>query len=72
LAVSVLLVWLATRDAPSSAEIQDYMNRAGCRPTNDFVGEDPERLYLCGDGVKYRWHDLHMGATNEKRDRRTK
>jgi hypothetical protein len=42
--------------------VQKYMNSNGCTPTNEFVGKNAERLYLCSDGLKYKYGTLWSSA----------
>ncbi len=30
-----------------------------CTPTNDFVGQYGDRLYMCPDGLKYKDHQIY-------------
>lgn len=45
------------------ARVQTYK----CQPTNEFVGKDAERLYLCRNGVKYKYWSLYVQALDELR-----
>lgn len=39
---------------PTSQDIENVKKEYHCTPTNQFVGRDATRLYLCGDGVMYK------------------
>lgn len=43
------------------------MIKYGCKPTNEFVGKDGDRLYLCRDGFKYKYEGIRQWAYEEKK-----
>lgn len=47
-------------------KVQATMQKYGCKPTNEFVGKDAQRLYTCADGLKYTYGSLHQLAFKEK------
>ena len=51
----------------SEKEITDRVNTYQCQPTNEFVGKEAERLYLCPSGIKHKYWSLYLNALEELR-----
>lgn len=60
------LLFFLERSRPSDAEIEATRVKLGCVATNEFVGKDGDRLYLCNDGLKYKWASILKAAYEEK------
>lgn len=65
---AVLALSLTACSKFTDEDVQVYLSRNGCNPTNEFVGKDADRLYLCADGIKYKYDTLRYGALMEKRN----
>ncbi len=47
------LLVLSACSQPTDEDFNKTLVRYGCTATNEFVGKNAERLYLCSDGLKY-------------------
>jgi hypothetical protein len=67
--ITVGMIYQGYRYGITEADVEAAKARYGCVPTNEFVGKDPERLYLCANGLKYpdrvfrSWAYEHNKAT---------
>lgn len=62
-------LYVGISNSPSNSEIEAVRIKYGCTPTNDFVGKDAERLYLCSNGYKYVYHTFYSWAYEEKKNK---
>jgi hypothetical protein len=53
------------KDGPARMRV-----KYGCKPTNEFVGKEAERLWLCKDGLKHKEGVFYSWAYQEKREKR--
>lgn len=65
-------IWLVfqasdANQAKGEQERQAIRAKYGCQPTNEFVGKDAERLWLCRDGVKYKEGVFYFWARDERK-----
>lgn len=69
-ALTSTLVWGMAQCSPDKDGPQKMQAKYGCKPTNEFVGKDGDRLWLCADGLKYKESAFYSWAYQDKRDRR--
>lgn len=67
IALVVVSIFSEVFTLPSDKEVQATMMKHVCTPTNEFVGEEGDRLYLCQDGIKYKYEDLVQLSIREKK-----
>lgn len=47
---------------PTEEDTLAVITKNGCKPTNEFVGKEGDRLYLCSDGKKYKYEGFRQLA----------
>lgn len=63
------IAYKAVSNSPTDAQVEVMRQRYNCVPTNEFVGRDASRLYLCDNGLKYPYSNFHQWAFEENKSK---
>jgi hypothetical protein len=68
--MTYLTMHFFTSSPPTEVEIKAQYDLKRCTFTNEFVGKNAERLYLCADGIKHKYSHFRNAAAKIKQEQK--